>query len=172
MSLFRSNNSLIAGRAGTTRSLAVQMERVRTINADPEDLFAFLANPSNLANILPRVNRVEILKRQPDRARIATHMAFGPFGSIRTEGDVTWTLNREVRFSARHPVVVDTCWTLQPAAHGGTTLRISILLDLEPILGPMAAMVPREHITGMVEPDLEHMLTTLAYRYEPRAKAS
>jgi hypothetical protein len=53
---------------------------------------------------MPRVRRVEMLDRQHDRARIATHMAFGPFGDIRTEGEVRWRRDREVVFRAQWPV--------------------------------------------------------------------
>src|SRR5215203_1040637 len=53
----------------------IQINRVRYIEATPEAVFAALADPNNLAGLIPRVHRVEIMNRQPNRARIVTQMS-------------------------------------------------------------------------------------------------
>src|SRR6266545_7988755 len=108
------------------------VNRARYIDASPDAVFAALSNPHNLAGIMPRVRRVEMVDQQPDHALIATHMSFGLFGDIRTEGVVRWQRDREVIFSARRPLPVEARWTLRPA-NGGTDLQAALALDLAPL---------------------------------------
>src|SRR5215207_5291317 len=110
------------------------INRRRHIEATPQAVFAALSDPSNLAGLMPRVRRVEMMERQADRARIATQMAIGPFTNIRSEGDVRWQTDREVVFSSRHPVPVEARWTLTPSG-AGTDLQAALSLDLAPLIG-------------------------------------
>jgi carbon monoxide dehydrogenase subunit G len=143
----------------------INVNRTRHIDAPPEAVFAALADPDNLAGLMPRVRRVELVERDEDHARVATHMAFGPFGDIRTEGDVRWQAGREVTFNARRPLPVEARWTLTPA-DGGTDLSATLSLDLAPLIGPLAAFVPQKDVAGMVAPDLDAALAEIARRVE------
>lgn len=143
----------------------INVNRVRHIDASPEAVFAVLADPANLSGLMPRVRRVELVERDEDHARVATHMAMGPFGDIRTEGDVRWEAGREVIFKARRPLPVEARWTLTPSA-GGTDLSATLSLDLAPLIGPLAAFVPLKDVAGMVAPDLEAALAEIARRVE------
>src|SRR5262249_8261159 len=116
---------------------------------------------------MPRVRRVEIVDRQPDRVRIATHMSFPLFGDIRTEGDVHWRRDCEVVFSARRPLPVEARWTLTPS-QGGTELQAALALDLAPLIGPLAALVPQREVANMIGPDLDAALVEIARRVERR----
>src|SRR5689334_7848045 len=124
----------------------ITVERTRHIEAAPHVIFAALSDPGKLAGLLPRVQRVEFLERGADHARIATHMALGPFGDLRTEGDLRWQTDREITFSARRPVGVESRWTLTPA-NGGTDVHAALALDLAPLMGPLAAFVPPDQVT-------------------------
>lgn len=141
----------------------ITVHRSRHIAAAPPAVFAVLSDPANLAGLLPRVRRIEMVAQAADHARIATHMAFGPFGDIRTEGEVRWHRDREVVFSARRPVLVEARWTLTGAGDG-TDLRAELALDLAPMIGPLAAFVPDERVAEMIAPDLETALATVARR--------
>jgi carbon monoxide dehydrogenase subunit G len=141
----------------------ITVERTRHIDASPEAIFNALSDPAKLAALLPRVQRVEFIDRGADRARIATYMALGPFGNIRSEGELTWQDNREVVFSARKPVTVQSRWTLVPA-NGGTDVHASLSLDLAPLIGLFASFVPPDQVKQMIEPDLELALTEIANR--------
>jgi carbon monoxide dehydrogenase subunit G len=143
----------------------IRIYRTRYIEATPEAVFAALADPNNLAGLIPRVRRVELLDRQPERARIATHMSIGPFWNIRSEGDVYWQAGREVVFSARTPVAVEARWILTPSG-SGTNLQVAFSLDLAPLLGILAALVPQQEVANMVEPDLDAALAEVARRAE------
>jgi carbon monoxide dehydrogenase subunit G len=141
------------------------VDRSRHINATPEAIFAALSDPEHLAELLPRVRKIEFITRGVDQAHIATHMALGPFGDIRSEGDVRWQSNREIVFNTYKPVMVEARWTLTPA-NGGTDLHASLTLDLAPLIGPFAAFVPPEQVTRMIAPDLDLALVALAGRVE------
>jgi carbon monoxide dehydrogenase subunit G len=143
----------------------ITINRVRHIDATPEAVFAALADQSSLADLMPRVRKVELIDRQPDRVRIATQMAIGPFFDIRSEGDVRWQTGREVVFSSQRPLPVEARWTLTPSG-SGTDLQAALSLDLTPLIGPLATFVPRKDVANMVGPDLDAALAEIARRVE------
>ncbi len=143
----------------------IEVTRTRLIRSAPEPIFAMLSDPTNLASMLPRVRSVDILERHADWARIATHMAFGPFGTVRNEGEARWRDNSEITFVSRTPILVETRWSLVPV-EGGTTVNAQLRLDLAPLLGPLAAFVPPAQVIGMVAPELDSALAALAQRVE------
>ena len=143
----------------------IHINRTRYINATPEAVFAALSDPNKLAGLMSRVHRVEMLDRQPDRARIATQMTIGPFSNIRSEGDVRWQAGREVVFSSRTPLPVEARWILTPSG-SGTDLQAAFSLDLVPLMGMLAAFVPPKDVANMVGPDLDAALAEVARRVE------
>jgi hypothetical protein len=143
----------------------ITVSRTRHIDATPAAIFAALSDPDKLSGLLPRVRRIEFIEREADRARVATHMALGPFGDIRSEGEVRWQTDREVVFSSRSPVLVEARWTLAPAS-SGANLRAALSLDLAPLLGPLAAFIPSDQLARMIGPDLDAALAELATRVE------
>jgi hypothetical protein len=145
----------------------ITVTRSRHVDAPPEVVFAVLADPGNLSGLLPRVRSVEVLEQGADYARVATQMAIGLFGEIRSVGDVRWQVNREVLFSARRPMPVEARWTLTPAANG-TEIQAALTLDLASIIGPLAALVPAHEVEKVVGPDLDAALAALARRVEQR----
>ena len=140
-------------------------ERSRVIHATPAVIFALMAEPCNLAAILPRVQRVEVLRRVGDTARVRTYMAIGPIGAFAAEGEVRWEPGRELVFRATKPVLVESRWTLTPEA-ADTRVTIAMTLDLSPMLGPLAAFVPPASIAALVIPDLDAALAAIAQRVE------
>lgn len=142
---------------------AITVRRMRYIAASPNAIFSSLCDPQELTALMPRVRRIELLERGPDYARVATHMALGPFGEIRNEGTVRWLEGREVVFTSNRPMPVSTRWQLTPI-DGGTEVEVSLTLDLAPVLGFMAAFVPSDQVIGMVGPDLDAALRTLEQR--------
>ncbi|MGQ9548777.1 MAG: SRPBCC family protein [Roseiflexus sp.] len=145
--------------------LVVSVERNRRIAASANRVFATLSDPHTLAGLLPRVKKVEVLQRGESSARVATHMAMGPFATIRSEGDVFWQQDQEVVFTSRHPVSVESRWSFVPDGRE-TELRVTLMIDLAPMLGPFAAMVPSDQVTAMIGPDLDQALSAIARRIE------
>jgi len=147
------------------RRRMIRINRTRHIDATPDAVFAALSDPSNLAGLMPRVRRVQLIDRQPDRARIATQMPIGPFFNIRSEGDVRWHAGREVVFSSRMPLPVEARWTLTPSG-SGTDVQAALSLDLGPLIGMLAAFVRQKDVANMVGPDLDAALAEVARRVE------
>lgn len=145
----------------------IKVYRTRTIDASPSTIFDLLSDSESLPTLLPRVSRVEFLQQvgYEDQARIATYMALGPFGELRSEGTVQWEVDREVAFVSHKPVYVESRWTLSPSG-AGTTVDVALTLDLAPLLGPLAKFIPPEQVTGMVIPDLDTALSEVARRVE------
>ncbi len=134
----------------------------------PEAIFTALSDSQSIANLLPRVQKVELLNRDETnrKARLVTHMGLGGiFGTIRCEGDLTWVDGREIVFKVRTPVPVETRWSLVPAVNG-TDVHASMLLDLAPLLGPMAAFVPTQQVADMLIAELDSALKAIATRVQ------
>jgi hypothetical protein len=130
----------------------------------PEAIFAALSDPKSIGSLLPRVQKVEMLSRDDvaRKAKLVTHMGLGGiFGTIRCEGDLTWEDNREILFTVRTPVPVETRWSLAPGVNGAE-IRATMSLDLAPMLGPMAAFVPVQQVGDMLAAELETALKAIA----------
>jgi hypothetical protein len=164
---------IVIAHPGLKRKAAIMItvDRTRHIDATPAEIFAALSDLNKLAGLLPRVRRIEFIEREACYARIATHIALGPFGDIRSEGEVRWQTDREVVFSSRLPVPIESRWTLT-AANGGTDLCVALSLDLAGLIGPFAAFIPAGQVIRMIRPDLDTTLDELASRVEgQRAQA-
>ncbi len=134
--------------------------------ATPDDVFAALADPNRISQLLPRFQKVEIKNRDMEArtARLITHMSLGGiFGTIRCEGDLTWTEPSEILFKVRTPVPVETRWTLSSAVNG-TDLQATMALDLDPMLGPMASFVPVQAVSDILAKELESALKSISER--------
>lgn len=130
----------------------------------PEEVFAALSDPKSLTQLLPRVRKAEVLSRGDNSARLVTHMTLGGlFGAIRCEGDLSWVEPREIVFRVRTPLPVETRWVLT-AGVNGTDLHATMLLDLTPLLGPMAQFVPTSAVADMIGAELEQALKTITER--------
>jgi carbon monoxide dehydrogenase subunit G len=156
--------TLLKTSVGAMRPTATA-ERSRLIRATPEAIAQLFSDPANLSAVLPRVQRVEVLRRSPSGARVRTHMQMGPLGSMTAEGDVTWLPGSGFMFSAARPVAIESRWTLTPEA-GGTRVTAAMAIDLSPMMGPLAAFIPAESVAAMIGPDLDAALAAAARRLE------
>jgi|YNPBryantNP2012_1023418.scaffolds.fasta_scaffold02702_7 ribosome-associated toxin RatA of RatAB toxin-antitoxin module len=132
----------------------------------PAEIFATLSDSQAIAHILPRVQRVEVTRRDDAArtARLVTYMNIGGiFGTIRSEGELSWDDDRAIRFKVRTPVQVETSWELLPV-RTGTDIQLTTSLNLAPMLGPMAAFVPTQQVSDMMATELEGVLKALARR--------
>jgi carbon monoxide dehydrogenase subunit G len=132
----------------------------------PEQIFAALSDPALIGQLLPRVQKVEMLSRDDAarKARLVTHMSMGGiFGSIRCEGDLTWEEPREIVFRVRTPLPAETKWALNQAVNG-TEIVATMALDLAPMLGPMAAFVPAKEVGEILAKELDAALKSIAER--------
>lgn len=156
--------SMLKPSVGMLRPTATA-ERSRLIRATPEAVFALFSDPANLSAVLPRVQRVEVLRRSATGARVRTHMLMGPLGSLTAEGDVEWVAGRAFSFSAARPVGIESRWALTAEA-GGTRVTAAMAIDLSPMMGPLAAFIPAESVAAMLAPDLDAALAAAARRLE------
>ncbi|MFV9506915.1 MAG: SRPBCC family protein [Oscillochloridaceae bacterium umkhey_bin13] len=138
--------------------------RAHIADATPEAIFEALSDPKRISQLLPRAQKVELLNRNEEqrKARLVTHMSMGGiFGTIRSEGDLTWVDNREIVFKVRTPVAVETRWQLTPAI-SGTEVAATMSLDLAPLLGAMAAFVPTQQVADVLTSELDATLKALS----------
>ncbi|GAB4439113.1 MAG: SRPBCC family protein [Chloroflexi bacterium OHK40] len=145
--------------------------RAHLEGATPAAIFAALSDPKSIGQLLPRVQKVELLNRDEvgRKARLVTHMSMGGiFGTIRCEGDLTWEDGREILFKVRTPLPVETRWTLVPGVNG-TEIQATMGIDLAPMLGPMAAFVPVQTVSEMLGTELEGALKAIAVKLRDEA---
>ena len=84
-------------------------------------------------------------------------------GTIRAEGEVRWIDGREIVFTSSQMVHVQARWRLDPAGDG-TDATVTLRLDLSPMLGPLAALIPPQQVEAIAAPDLDSALDALARR--------
>jgi carbon monoxide dehydrogenase subunit G len=131
-------------------------------NSPPEAIFAALSDSENLAQLLPRMRRIEILEQWETDARLAAYMAMTEsVGTMRCEGDLRWSAPHEIVFTVQSPVTMETRWCLTPV-DSGTDLQVMTALDLEPVLGPMAQFVPDDMVRSLVAEEMEKTLVNIA----------
>lgn len=139
----------------------IKVTRRGTVEAaTPEQIFAALNDPQGIAQMLPRVSKVELsdMNEAAGTAKLVTHMALGGiFGTIRCEGDLSWTEPSEIVFKVRTPMPLETRWTLTPKGED-TEVAATMFLDLTPMLGPMAAFVPMQQVAEMLSKELDSAL--------------
>ncbi len=143
--------------------MIIVTRRASIESSSPEEVFASLADPNRICNLLPRMQKVELLDRNLETcsARMITYMSLGGiFGIIRCEGDLTWTEPGDILFKVHTPVSLETRWTLIPAVYG-TDLQATMSLDLRPLLGPMAAFVPKQIVSDLLAGELEAALNAI-----------
>jgi len=157
----------VAIARGTPQKPLVNPEdlfEAKIVEATPQAIFDTLADPQELTKLIPRVQRVDVLERHSDRARIVTHMALGgAFGTIRCEGELRWVEGESLSFTVRKPLPLENRWTFTPVA-GGTEVAVHMSLDLAPMLGPFAQFVPTVAVNDMLRQDLDSMLQRVAAR--------
>lgn len=139
----------------------IKVTRRGTVEAaTPEQIFAALNDAQGIAQMLPRVSKVELsdVNEAAGTAKLVTHMALGGiFGTIRCEGDLSWTEPNEIVFKVRTPMPLETRWTLTPKVDD-TEVAATMFLDLTPMLGPMAAFVPVHQVAEMLSKELDAAL--------------
>ena len=142
----------------------ITLKRTKIVEATPQEIFDTLADPQELTRLIPRVQRVDVLERYADRARIVTHMALGGvFGTIKCEGELCWVEPQSLSFTVRKPLPIENRWSFVPVA-GGTEVTVHMSLDLAPILGPFAQFVPTVAVNDMLSSDLDSTLQRIAAR--------
>ncbi len=139
----------------------IKVTRRGTVEAaTPEQIFAALNDPQGIAQMLPRVTKAELsdVDEAAGTAKLVTYMALGGiFGTIRCEGNLSWSEPNEIVFKVRTPMPLETRWTLTPAL-ADTEVAATMFLDLTPLLGPMAAFVPVQQVAEMLSKELDMAL--------------
>ncbi|MBC8077264.1 MAG: SRPBCC family protein [Chloroflexales bacterium] len=142
----------------------ITLTRTKVVGATPQEVFDTLADPQELTRLVPRVQRVDVLERHADRARIVTHMALGGiFGTIRCEGELRWVEPQSLSFTVRKPLPLENNWLFTPVA-SGTEVTVRMSLDLTPLLGPFTQFVPVGAVNDMLSHDIDSTLQRIAAR--------
>lgn len=133
-------------------------------DADPEDVFYALADREGLKSLMPRLRKVEFVDQSANSETVVMHVGIGGnFGTIRCEGKLSWEEPRELTFEVSKPLPVKTHWTFAPAVNG-TEINITMNLQLEPMLGPLAKFVPKNTVEDMMVKELKFAIQQVAQR--------
>lgn len=134
--------------------------------ATPDEVFDALSDREGLNILLPRMRKIEFYDERANSQKMVMHISIGAgFGTIRCEGTLSWVEPHELTFTVHTPLPVETKWKLAPAVNG-TELDISMQLDLEPMLGPMARFVPSATVKEMMQKEMTHAIKQIALRVQ------
>lgn len=137
----------------------ITVERKRTIQAPASQIQAILSDIEQLPRLMPRAERVEVITRNENRARVALLFRIGPLPPQRIEGEAR-LLDDGVRFIAVTPMQIDARFFVQP--RGDSTEVIARLgTEIPKPLQPFARLLPHRMIEEKVARDLELTLDAL-----------
>ncbi|MDP9316444.1 MAG: SRPBCC family protein [Chloroflexota bacterium] len=136
------------------------VERKRSIDQPAERIKAIVADPNQLSRLMPRAERVEVLARSENRARVAVVVRLGKLGLQRVEGEAR-LLDDGVRFVAVQPLQLDVRWTILPRDQG-TDVVVRLAAEAPAKLAAMARFIPQRMIEERIGVELESALTALA----------
>jgi carbon monoxide dehydrogenase subunit G len=133
-------------------------------NATPAEVFLALSDPDGLMDLLPRLRKAEMTNIQTNQAHLVMHIWIGQIvDMVHCEGKLTWVEEREISFVVQKPLPVKVHWALAPGVLG-TDIRLTLTLDLAPLLGPIAFLVPNEVVKTLIVRELEHALLQIPKR--------
>ncbi len=136
------------------------VERKRSIDQPAERIKAIVADPAQLSRLMPRAERVEVLDRSENRARVAVVVRLGKLGAQRVEGEAR-LLDDGVRFVAVQPLQIDVRWTIVPRDQT-TDVVVRLAAEAPAKLAAMARFIPQRMIEERIGVELESALTALA----------
>ena len=135
------------------------VERKRSFDQPAERIRAIVADPDQLGRLMPRAERVEVLARSENRARVAVIVRLGKLGTQRVEGEAR-LLEDGVRFVAVQPIQIDVRWTILPRDEG-TDVTVRLVAEAPPRLATMARFIPQRMIEERIGTELEGALAAL-----------
>lgn len=137
--------------------------------ATPGEIFALLADPDRVVELLPRMRDMDMLHFDEAQryARLATFMDIGgPVGTVRCEGDLRWEEPQRIVFLVDDPVQVEMHWHLQQASEpAATNVHARLGLDLRESIGPVAGIVPDSIVENIVADELRRALEAVVARH-------
>lgn len=137
----------------------ITVERKRSMDLPAERVRAVLLDVEQLHRLMPRADRVEVLARNENRARIAVLLRLGKFGTQRVEGEARM-LEDGVRFVAVSPMEIDARWTIA-AANQGSEAVVRVMTEVPRMLGRFAKLIPQRMIEERIGTELESALQAL-----------
>lgn len=137
----------------------ITVERKRNIDLPAERVRAVLSDIEQLQRLMPRADRVDVLSRNENRARIAVLLRLGKFGTQRVEGEARM-LEDGVRFVAVQPMEIDARWTIVAADEGSEAI-VRVMTEVPRMLGRFARLIPQRMIEERIGTELEAALEAL-----------
>jgi uncharacterized membrane protein len=137
----------------------ITVERKRTIDLPAERVRAVLSDVDQMQRLMPRAERVEVLSRNENRARVAVSLRLGKFGMQRVEGEARM-LEDGVRFVAVQPMEIDARWSIVPY-NQGTEAVVRVTTEVPRALGAFARLIPQRMIEERIGVELDAALQAL-----------
>lgn len=137
----------------------INVERKRTFAVPAERIRAVLSDVDQLGRLIPRADRVEVLARNEQRARIMLLFRLGKLPLQRIEGEAR-LLEDGVRFVAVQPFQIDARY--QVLARGESCEVVARLgTEIPKALASFARFIPQRRIEERIGVELENALDAL-----------
>lgn len=136
------------------------VERKRSFNVPAERIRAVLIDVEQLSQVMPRAEKVEVLARGENRARVAVVVRLGKLGTQRVEGEARISEDG-LRFVAVQPMQIDVRWSVVPR-ESGTDVIVRLNTEVPKAFGAMARLIPQRMIEERIGVELEGALAGLA----------
>jgi carbon monoxide dehydrogenase subunit G len=137
----------------------INVERKRTFAVPAERIRAVLADVEQMNRLMPRAERVEVLARNENRARLQLLFRIGKLPLQRIEGEAR-LLDDGVRFVAVHPFQIDARYqVLARGESSEVTARLGT--EIPRALASFARFIPQRRIEERIGVELDAALDAL-----------
>lgn len=137
----------------------ITVERRRTLLAPADQVRAVLSDIDHLQRLMPRAERVDVIARNENRARVALLFRLGKIPMQRIEGEAR-LLDDGVRFIAVTPMQIDARFFVQPREAGAEVVA-RLQTEIPRALAPIARLLPQRMIGERVGRELDAALDAL-----------
>lgn len=137
----------------------IQVERKRQFAASVAQVQAILSDIDQLDRLIHRAERVEVLARNENRARVALTMRIGRIPPQQIEGEAR-LLSDGVRFVAVRPMQIDARYVVHERSDS-TEVIAQLATEIPRALVPFARFVPQRLIDERIARELDASLDAL-----------
>lgn len=145
------------------------VERKRLLPAPAQRVQALLNDLEHLPQWWPRLERVEVLSRTEQRARLALLVRLGRLGRQRVEGEAR-LLEHGLRFIAVEPTELDIRWVVLPRGEA-SEVQAQVALRLPQRFGGLVRLMPQRLIADRIGAELDAGLEALAAQLSTQREA-
>jgi ribosome-associated toxin RatA of RatAB toxin-antitoxin module len=146
------------------------VSRSRWMPYTPESIYAALTAPEKLAQIVKRIDSIQVLERQGDYGKVLARIDLPGGKMIETVGTVEGEVGKSLIFTTTEPFPLSNLWEFEVRSQDGapgTYVTNTLQLDLSPVAAFVSGLVLTGYLSAELDGDLERLEEMVANETTP-----